>query len=96
MGRIRLLSAGVAEFIRARVLRSPDRRLEGGNGDEASHLRHWHGFVAGLCRAFSRSREGGAVYHHYVGAAAGPGPGVYKFGWERSSTTKTKGDSISN
>ena len=26
----------------------------------------------------SRSREGGAVYHHYVGTAAGPG--VYKFG----------------
>ena len=44
----------------------------------------------------SRDREGGVVYHHYVGTAAGPGPGVYKFGWERSSTTKTKGDSISN
>ena len=37
-----------------------------------------------------------AVYHHYVGTAAGSGPGVYKFGWERSSTTKSEGDSISN
>ena len=35
-----------------------------------------------------------AVYHHYVRIAAGPG--VYKFGWERSSTTKSEGDSISN
>lgn len=36
------------------------------------------------------------VNHHYVGTAAGTGPGVYKFGWERNSTTKSEGDSISN
>ena len=36
------------------------------------------------------------IYHHYVGTAAGTGPGVYKFGWEPSRTTVAKGDWISN
>jgi murein DD-endopeptidase MepM/ murein hydrolase activator NlpD len=36
------------------------------------------------------------VYHHYVGTAAGTGPGVYKFGKRSDSTTWTKGDWISN
>ena len=36
------------------------------------------------------------VYHHYVGTAAGTGPGVYKFGSESDSKTVSKGDWISN
>ena len=37
-----------------------------------------------------------AIYHHYVGTAAGTGPGVYQFGWTRTSTQSTQGDLISN
>ncbi len=37
-----------------------------------------------------------AIYHHYVGTAAGTGPGVYRFGWSRTTTQLTKGDRISN
>jgi murein DD-endopeptidase MepM/ murein hydrolase activator NlpD len=36
------------------------------------------------------------LYHHYVGTAAGTGPGVYRFGWQASSTTKAQGSLISN
>ncbi len=36
------------------------------------------------------------VFHHYVGTAAGTGPGVYKFGWRSDSETVSKGDWISN
>ncbi|QIN77866.1 peptidoglycan DD-metalloendopeptidase family protein [Rubrobacter marinus] len=37
-----------------------------------------------------------AIYHHYVGTAAGTGPGVYQFGWSKTSTQLTQGDRISN
>ena len=37
-----------------------------------------------------------AIYHHYVGTAAGTGPGVYQFGWSKTTTQLTKGDRISN
>ena len=37
-----------------------------------------------------------AIYHHYVGNAAGTGPGVYQFGWSKTSTQLTQGDRISN
>ena len=37
-----------------------------------------------------------AIYHHYVGTAAGTGPGVYQFGWAKTSTQSTQGDLISN
>jgi hypothetical protein len=36
------------------------------------------------------------IFHHFVGTAAGTGPGVYKFGWESNSTTWAKGKAISN
>ncbi|MCA1687544.1 MAG: M23 family metallopeptidase [Actinobacteria bacterium] len=36
------------------------------------------------------------VFHHYVGTAAGTGPGVYKFGSKSDSKTVSKGDWISN
>jgi Peptidase family M23 len=36
------------------------------------------------------------IYHHYVGTAAGTGPGIYTFGWKANSTTKAKGSLISN
>jgi hypothetical protein len=36
------------------------------------------------------------VYHHYVGTAAGTGPGVFKFGTKSDSRTVSKGDWISN
>jgi hypothetical protein len=37
-----------------------------------------------------------AIYHNYVGTAAGTGPGVYQFGWSKTTTQLTKGDRISN
>ncbi len=37
-----------------------------------------------------------AIYHHYVGDAAGTGPGVYQFGWSHTTTQLTQGDRISN
>ena len=39
-----------------------------------------------------------AVYHSYVGAAAGTGRGVYQFAWPNSDTdsTRTKGEPVSN
>ena len=39
-----------------------------------------------------------AVYHRYVGTAAGTGPGTYQFAWPASDTssTRTKGESVSN
>ena len=37
-----------------------------------------------------------AIYHNYVGTAAGTGPGVYQFGWSRTTTQLTQGDRISN
>ena len=37
-----------------------------------------------------------AIYHHYVGTASGTGPGVYQFGWSKTSTQLTQGDLISN
>ncbi len=37
-----------------------------------------------------------AIYHHYVGTAAGTGPGVYQFGWSHTTTQLTEGDRISN
>lgn len=37
-----------------------------------------------------------AIYHNYVGTAAGTGPGVYQFGLSRTSTQLTQGDPISN
>ena len=37
-----------------------------------------------------------AIYHHYVGTSAGTGPGVYQFGWSKTSTQSTQGDLISN
>ena len=36
------------------------------------------------------------VYHHYVGTAAGKESGVYKFGGDRTRTTKSKGSWVSN
>ncbi len=36
------------------------------------------------------------MFHHFVGTAAGRGPGVYPLGWESSPTTWAKGDAISN
>jgi hypothetical protein len=36
------------------------------------------------------------VFHHYIGTAAGTGPGVYKFGARSDSRTVSKGDWISN
>ncbi len=36
------------------------------------------------------------IYHHYVGTAAGTGPGVYKFGWQSNATTWAQYDAISN
>ena len=37
-----------------------------------------------------------AIYHRYTGTAAGTGPGVYQFGWSKTTTQLTKGDRISN
>ena len=37
-----------------------------------------------------------AIYHNYVGTAAGTGPGVYQFGYTRTTTQSTQGDHISN
>ena len=37
-----------------------------------------------------------AIYHHYVGTAAGTGPGVYQFGWSKTTTQLAQGDRISN
>lgn len=46
------------------------------------------------------SPYGGAAlkvqYHHYVGDAAGTGPGVYKFGKKSNDKNLSKGDRISN
>ncbi len=36
------------------------------------------------------------IFHHYVGTAAGTGPGVATFGWESDATTWAQGDAISN
>lgn len=36
------------------------------------------------------------LYYHYAGTAAGRGPGVYKFGWQKTKTQKAEGDRISN
>ena len=36
------------------------------------------------------------VYHHFIGTAAGTGPGRYQFGWDPSRRIKAKGSLISN
>lgn len=37
-----------------------------------------------------------ALFHHYVGTAAGTRPGTYKFGWSHTRSQLSKGDFISN